>query len=85
MAQKLSFDDVKNILENLKKSISRSECWSCDCFQGFITQLELDAGEDVTKLTNHFLVPISEMHGFLNCDTCPPGDAFSEYINETSQ
>jgi hypothetical protein len=82
MKQKLSFDDVKNILEGLKKSVIRPECWSCDCFQGFITELELDADDDVSELTDPLIVPISEMHGWLACDQCPPGEMFSKYIQE---
>ena len=84
MAQKLSFDDVKNILENLKKSIPRTECLYCDCFQGLIIQLELDSANNVTKLTDPFIVPLSQIHYNFECDTCPPREAFSKYINETS-
>jgi len=80
--QKLSFKDVKSILKDLKKSVIRSECWSCDCFQGFITELELDADDDVSELTDPLIVPTSEMHGWLACDPCPPEDAFSKYIQE---
>ncbi|MFX1298529.1 MAG: hypothetical protein ACFFD2_27185 [Promethearchaeota archaeon] len=82
MDQKFSFNDVKNILENLNKSILRPECWFCDCFQGFITQIELDSDGDVSGLTDPLIVFISEMHGWLGCDPCPPGEVFSEYIQE---
>jgi hypothetical protein len=82
MDRKLSFDDVKNILEKLKESVIGPECWSCDCFQGFLTELELDARNDVTELTDPLIVPTSEMHGWLACDPCPPGEEFSKYIQE---
>ena len=85
MNQKLSFDDVKKILENLKMSIPRSECWSCVCFQELITELELNSDNDVTILTDPFILPLSQIHGDLGCDPCPPREAFSKYINETSQ
>jgi len=82
MDQKLSFDAVKNILEDLKKSVIRPECLSCDCIQGFLTELELDARNDVSELTDPLIVPISQMHGYLGCDPCPPGEAFFKYIQE---
>jgi hypothetical protein len=82
MPQKLSFNDVKNILKDLKELVPRNECWFCDCFQGFLTQLELDARNDVTELTDPLIVPISQMHGDLGCDPCPPGEMFSKYIQE---
>jgi hypothetical protein len=85
MDKKLSFDGVKNILENLKKSIPRSECLYCDCFQEFITELELNSDNDVTILTDPFIAPLSQIHYDFGCDTCPPREAFSQYINETSQ
>ena len=85
MDQKLSFEDVRNILENLKKSIPRSECLYCDCFQGFIAQLELDADNNVIELTDPFMLPLSQIHGDPGCELCPPREAFSKYINETSQ
>jgi len=82
MPQKLSFNDVKSILEDLKKLVIRPECWSCDCVQGFITELELDADDDVSELTDPLIVSPSEMHGWLACDSCPPGEEFSKYIQE---
>ena len=85
MDQKLSFDNVKNILENLKKSIPRSECLACVCFQEFITDLELNADNDVTILIDPFIVPLSQIHGDLGCDPCPPAKVFYEYINGTTQ
>jgi hypothetical protein len=82
MPQKLSFNDVKNILKDLKELVPRTECWFCDCFQGFLTQLELDTDDDVSGLTDPLIVPISQMHGWLACDPCPPGEMFSKYIQE---
>jgi len=36
----------------------------------------------VSELTDPLIVPISQMHGYLGCDPCPPGEAFFKYIQE---
>ncbi len=82
MKNKLTDKDVERILSNLQKYIIKEECWSCDCLQGFLTQLELDSEKDVSHLTISFKISKDQMHGCLGCDPCPPGEAFSEYINK---
>ena len=80
MEQRLTAEEVKAILTRLKESIIKEECWSCDCLQGLITQLELDAAEDVTHITAPLVVPREKMHACLGCDPCPPGALFADYI-----
>jgi hypothetical protein len=36
MRQKPSADDVKILLQELRASVPKAECWSCDCLQGFV-------------------------------------------------
>lgn len=80
MRQGLSMNDVKDCLDRLKELVSKDDCWSCDCLQGFLVRLELDSVEDVTSLTSPLKVPTERMHGCLGCDPCPPGEAFAEYL-----
>lgn len=82
MKNKLTDKDVERILSNLQKYIVKEECWSCDCLQGFLTQLELDSEKDVAHLTTSFKISKDQMHSCLGCDPCPPGEAFSEYIKK---
>ena len=84
MESSLTRDNVHETLDALQCSIPRQECRSCDCLQGFLTQLELDATEDITDLTAHLKVPKASMHGCLGCDPCPSAEAFSSYIREHS-
>lgn len=76
----LTRDEVKQFLDQSEGNLPRSECLSCDCFQGFLTQLELDASEDVSDLTERLKVSREEMHGCLGCDPCPPGSMFADYL-----
>ena len=49
MQRVLSTDDVMGLLHELKWAVSKETCWSCDCLQGSVAQLELDAGKGVTR------------------------------------
>jgi hypothetical protein len=80
MKRKPSADEVKTLLQALRASVPRAECWSCDCLQGLVVQLGLDAGDDVTHLTHPLRVPRSQMHGCLGCVPCPPASAFAKYL-----
>ena len=80
MKRKPSADDVKILLQELRASVPRAECWSCDCLQGLVVQLELDAGDDAAHLIHPLRVPRSQMHGCLGCAPCPPASAFAEYL-----
>ncbi len=80
MARGPTAENVKAVLDKLKQAVTREECRSCDCLQGLITQLELDAGEDVSHLTTPLKVDRDKLHGCLGCDPCPPGALFAEYI-----
>lgn len=80
MSQSLETDRAKRIVEALRASVPRAECWSCDCLHGFLVQLELDAPQDISHLTCALKVPHSEMHACLGCNPCPPAEMFVEYL-----
>jgi hypothetical protein len=42
--------DVEKMVEDLRSLVPKEACWSCDCVQGFLAQLEMDAVEDVSDL-----------------------------------
>lgn len=82
MAQRLTRERVKAILEGVMQSLPKRDCETCDCLQGFLTQLTLDAEEDVEDLLAKFEVEKSVLHGCLGCDPCPPGKAYADYLRE---
>jgi len=71
---------MQKTITDLLGKLPREECRTCDCFQGFLTQLELDSREDVSDIIAPLKVSRDKMHGCLGCDPCPPGAAFSKYI-----
>ncbi len=72
--------EVKKWLTKLCARIDRHECHTCDCFQGFVMQLRLDADENMDDLFQPLEVSTDQMHPCLGCSPCPPGEIYSQYI-----
>jgi hypothetical protein len=75
-----SREEVVETLQRLREAVRHEPCWTCDCLQGLLTQLELDAEEDVTDLTSDLKVSRERMHGCLGCDPCPSGALYADYL-----
>lgn len=82
MADDLTTQQVARYVEQIREEIDKQECWSCACLQGYITQLEMDAGEDVGHLLDPLKVPREEMHPSLGCTPCLGGTLFTQYTLE---
>ncbi len=76
----LTAAEVRYFLDRLQDSMPLEECATCDCLLGFVTQLEIDAAEDVSALTTPWQVQREGMHHCLGCDPCPPAELYVEYI-----
>jgi hypothetical protein len=76
----LTKTDIEAFLERLCKEISRPECWSCECTQGFLAQLELDASDDAKPLLTERRTSPRETHRCLGCEPCPTAAIFAEYL-----
>ncbi len=81
----LSRNQVQEIAKELENSVSRPECLTCDCFQGLLTQLELDCSEDISNLVSHIKISTEKMHGCLGCDPCPGGALFAQYLKSKTR
>jgi len=76
----LTREEVRETLEELEESVRRDECLTCECYQGFLTQLALDAAADARPQIEELRVPREEVHECLGCDPCGPGSAFADYV-----
>ena len=68
------------MLKRLRGGVRREECWTCDCLQGFLTQLEMDAEPAAAGLIEPLKAPAAQMHGCLGCEPCPPGEVYSDHL-----
>ena len=73
-------NEIRILLEKLKQSVPISECRTCECFQGFISQLEVDTSEDINDLVESFIVSDNKLHKCLGCSPCPPADLYTGYL-----
>ncbi len=72
--------EVEALLARLRETVSRPECWSCECLQGFLAQLELDAVEEAGPLPAELRTSPRDTHQCFGCEPCPPADIFAEYL-----
>ena len=77
---KLNRTEVQKLIDEVLLKMPHDDCRTCDCFLGFIAQLELDSQEDVSGITNPLKALREEIHGCLGCNPCPPAEVHSNYI-----
>jgi hypothetical protein len=78
--ERLAREEIEGLLERLERTAPSRECGTCECLQGFIAQLTLDAADDARPLLEGYKVDASHMHGCLGCEPCPPAEIFAEYL-----
>jgi hypothetical protein len=80
MTEGLTRAEVSQRVDELLDDLEKEACRTCDCLQGYLTQLEMDAAEDVSDIIEPLKVDREQMHGCLGCDPCVPGEHFARYI-----
>ncbi len=78
----LNRNKVLEIINELEKRISKKDCLTCECFQGLLTQLELDSSENIFDIITKNKVSNEKMHGCMGCKPCPSGELFAEYLRK---
>jgi hypothetical protein len=81
MTRLLTAHEVPELLDALTQTVKRPECWTCDCLQVFLTQLELDATEEeVADLIGPLKAPPEKTRTCKGCYRCPPGSMYADYL-----
>jgi hypothetical protein len=80
MAEKLSIDQAKKFLAEALDSFPHTACTTCECYLGYLTQLELDSDESLVEIFAPHKPERSRVHSCFGCDPCPPADLFSGYL-----
>ncbi|HPC95742.1 MAG TPA: hypothetical protein PLU87_12425 [Sedimentisphaerales bacterium] len=70
----LTAEQIRMLLDQLERVATREACWSCECLQRFITELESDAAADARGLLEAYEVRPERRHGSLGCRPCPPAE-----------
>ena len=81
MKQKISRREAEKILRDQQASLPREECRTCECYQGFLVQLEAETAEGIKDIIDPLRVNPFEMHQCLGCDPCPPAEAFRRILD----
>jgi hypothetical protein len=84
VVEDLSTLQVKTLIENTIDAFPHEECATCECFLGYVTQLELVSDEGSKQFLNRHKPRRMEVHACLGCDPCPPGDHFAAYLRDNS-
>jgi hypothetical protein len=82
VVEKLTNSQVQTLILNAIESFPHKECNTCECFLGYITQLEMDSDSSGRGYILQYQQN-QEVHSCMGCDPCPPGDHFADYLRET--
>ena len=80
MEETLSASQVKALIKNAIDGFPHAECATCECFLGYLTQLEIDADPSSQPILLKHKPDRLEIHTCLGCDPCPPADYYAEYL-----
>lgn len=78
----LTINKVSEIINKAENCFRHEECATCECYLGFIAQLELDGDEEIGYFLAAYKPPREEIHACLGCDPCPPGILYSDYLRK---
>jgi hypothetical protein len=76
----LSVNEVETLPNEMESSLDKDDCRSCECLQGYLTQLKLDADDSAAALLDAWKVAPEAMHECLGCFPCPPGKIHTKYL-----
>lgn len=83
MSEPLSISDIKLLLSEAEYTFRHEECATCECFLGYVVQLEIDADDEGREYLKSYKPDRGQTHSCLGCDPCSPGVLYSNYLRKT--
>ena len=80
MDKLLSLAEVRELIKKAEVSFRHEECKTCECYLGYVTQLEIDSAPEAREYLASIQPDREEIHACLGCDPCPPGMLYSQYL-----
>lgn len=76
----LTISEVKTLIENAEEAFPHNECYTCECFLGYVTHLSAKSDEGGKQILKDYRPHRENIHSCMGCDPCPPGDLYAEYL-----
>lgn len=80
----LSVSDVKSLIKKAEESFRHQECATCECYLGYVTQLEIDSDTEGQEFLKSYQADRDQIHSCLGCDPCAPGILYANYLRKNS-
>ncbi len=81
----LSRSQVSTLVENAIAGFPHEACTTCECYLGYLAQLESASGQDGRLFLEGHKPDRNEVHTCLGCDPCPPGDHYAAYLRDRAK
>lgn len=78
----LSLDTVKELISKAEAAFRHQECATCECYLGYIAQLEIDSDPEGRAFLENYIPPREQQHACLGCDPCSPGILYANYLRK---
>jgi len=82
MASQINHQSIQSLLKDTEAGFPHEDCYTCECFLGFITRLEIDTDKSLKPIFAEYKPDKHLVHSCMGCDPCPPADAFAKYMRE---
>ena len=82
MEKSLSVSHVTTLVGNAKAAFPHEECATCECYLGYIIQLERESDRSGQQFLESYKPSRKEIHACRGCDPCPPGDHYARHLRD---
>lgn len=80
----LTREQVSKWVHRAEDNFRHEECASCECYLGFLVQLEIDGDQGARDYLANHKPTRDKIHSCLGCDPCPSGILYTDYLRMRS-